>query len=567
MGRTPGKSDVVAATAACAGLPFDRLRAMRKAKRRPFARFGVKSRGIKKRLCATLRPAQALACLVLFAAVASAAAPKAPRKPPHGPRALNQRLERILGSSEGRRGFWGIEVVELASGKTLYSRDGGQLFIPASNLKLFTTAAALEKLGPDFIFRTTVESEAAPDAEGRVADLYLVGRGDANLGSRLLPYAYKSPRQNPADKVFQELADQVKARGVREVTGDLIADDSYYLWEPFSHNWAADDLQWGYGAPVSALAFNDNALVLHVQPARKPGDRAEVWLDPVPDYYRLNNRLETSAAGSPKRVYVERAPDSMELDVWGQIPHDAGADSDTVAINHPPQLIGELFRRALEARGIIVRGRVEVRHYSRLEAASMADPFPKLPARLVLAQHASLPLREEIKVTNKVSQNLHADMLLRTLAHELRNYGSLTVGLEVLNTFCAQAGIEPGETFFSDGSGLSREDLVTPHAIVKLLVFMARSPRFDIFFDSLPVAGVDGTLGERFTGTPATGKIHAKTGSVAHVNTLSGYMDLPAGRLLAFSILGNSYTLKDGEGEAILDRIALAIYDWYARRR
>ena len=517
------------------------------------------------------------AWIALFAFLATAAAAESPRElrpAVVGPRALNQRLERILGQSEARRGFWGIEVIDLASGKTLYSRDAGQLFIPASNMKLFTTAAALEKLGPDFAFRTTVESDAPPDAEGRVERLYLVGRGDPNLGPRRLPYVYESPQQlrqsgpeSRADKVFQELADQVKARGVREVAGDLVADDSYYIWEPFSSNWAADDLQWGYGAPVTALAFNDNALALHVRPAAKPGSPAEVWLDPVPDYYRLNNRVETSAAGSAKRIYVERLPGSRELDVWGQIPLDAGDDGDTVAINDPPQLIGEIFRRALEARGIAVRGRVEVRHYSRLEAATMADPFPKLPPRPVLAEHASLPLREDIKTTDKESLNLHAEMLLRTMARELQNYGSLTVGLEILKAFCAQIGIEPGETFFSDGSGLSREDLVAPQAIVKLLVFMAHSPRFGVFWDCLPEAGVDGTLAERFTGTPAKGRIHAKTGTVEHVNALSGYMDLPSGKRLVFSILGNSYALKGKDGAAMVDHLALAIYDWYAHRR
>jgi D-alanyl-D-alanine carboxypeptidase/D-alanyl-D-alanine-endopeptidase (penicillin-binding protein 4) len=358
----------------------------------------------------------------------------------------------------------------------------------------------------------------------------------------------------------------VKARGAREVVGDLIADDTYYLYEPFSPNWAADDLQWGYGAPVTALAFDDNTLVLHVKPGGKAGDAAQVWLDPVPDYYRLNNRLETSAAGSEKRVYVERLPGSMELDVWGQIPLGAGDDSDTVAIAEPPQLIGELFRRALEARGIVVRGSVEVRHYSRLEAASMPGLMARPAPRVVLAEHDSLPLREDIKVTLKVSQNLHADMLLRTLAHETGNYGSLAVGLEVLKGFCAQAGIEPGETFFSDGSGLSREDLVTPHAVVKLLVFMAGTPRFDVYLDSLPVAGVDGTLGDRFTASRARGRIHAKTGTVEHVNVLSGYMDLPSGKRLVFSILGNSYALKDKDGEATLDQVALTIYDWFARR-
>jgi D-alanyl-D-alanine carboxypeptidase/D-alanyl-D-alanine-endopeptidase (penicillin-binding protein 4) len=501
------------------------------------------------------------------AGAAAAVASQLKKRPASRPTTLEQRIDAILHANEARRGFWGIEVVELPGGELLYSRNADHLFLPASNMKLFTTAAAIERLGPDFVFRTTVETQTAPDDQGRVQDLFLVGRGDPNLGSRVLPYTPKAPPQNPADKVFQELADQVKARGVRQVAGALVADDGYFLWEPYSHNWAAEDLQWGYGAPVTALAFNDNTLILRVRPGGKVGERAEVRSEPISDYYQLNNRLETTAVGTEKRIFVERAPGSMQLDVWGQIPLDAGEDAETVAIAQPPQLIGELFRQALEARGIAVRGGVEVRHLSRLEAAALGNPFANLPSRFVLAEHVSPPLREDIKVTNKVSQNLHAEMLLRTLGREVGNYGSLTVGLQVLNAFAAQAGVLPGETYFSDGSGLSREDLVAPHAVVKLLTYMARSPRFGAFFDSLPVAGVDGTLAERFKGTRAQGRIHAKTGTVEHVNALSGYMDLPDGRRLAFSILGNSHPLKDMDGAATLDRIALAVYEWFARRR
>jgi D-alanyl-D-alanine carboxypeptidase/D-alanyl-D-alanine-endopeptidase (penicillin-binding protein 4) len=473
---------------------------------------------------------------------------------------LDQRIARMLRRSEAHRGFWGIVVVRLPEGKALYARDAQHLFLPASNMKLFTTAAALEKLGPDFVFRTTAESDQPPDEQGRVSDLRLVGRGDPNLGGRVLPYNPNLARQDPADKVFQELADQVKARGVREVSGNLVADDTYFLFEPFSLNWAAEDLQWGYGAPVTALAFNDNSLQLHCQPGASLGERARVWLDPIPDYYQLENRLETSAANTAKRIFVERAPGAMRLDVWGQIPLGAAEDGDTVAIANPPQLIGELFRRALEARGVTVRGQVEVRHLTRLEAATSSDPFPKPPARAVLAEHVSLPLREDLKVINKVSQNLHAEMLLRTMAHELRNYGSLMVGLEVLVEFVAQAGISTMETRFTDGSGLSREALVTPQAVVKLLEYMSRSPRFEDFYNSLPVAGVDGTLAERLRHTPAEGRIHAKTGSIEHVNALSGYMDLPSGKRLAFSIITNSHPVKSSEAVALIDQIALEIY-------
>ena len=261
-------------------------------------------------------------------------------------RALDRSIDKILAASDAQRGFWGIEVVQLASGRLLYDRDANHLFIPASNMKMFTTAAALEKLGPDYVFRTTVESDAAPDAEGRVGNLYLVGRGDPNLGARTFPYTYHGPTQ-PADKFLQDLADQVKARGVREVTGTLVADDTYFVWEPFAPNWAADDLEWGYGAPVTALAFNDNLLTLHVKPGVNAGDPASVRLDPVADYYQLKNAVVTSAAGTDKNYFLERLPGSMELDVWGQIPVDAREDTDTVAIANPPRLLAEQFRAAL----------------------------------------------------------------------------------------------------------------------------------------------------------------------------------------------------------------------------
>ena len=468
--------------------------------------------------------------------------------------------------NDTRRGFWGMEVAELPSGRVLYERQADHLFIPASNMKLFTTAAALEKLGPGYVFRTTVESDVAPDAQGRVANLYLVGRGDPNLGSRTFPYTYHGPRQ-PADQFLQDLAGQVQAHGVREVTGPLIADDSYFLWEPFAPNWAADDLQWGYGAPVTALAFNDNALTLRIKPGAKAGDSAAVSLEPVADYFQLRKRVETSAPGTDKRLFVERLPGTMQLDVWGQIPVDATDETDTVAILNPPQLLAELFRQALEARGVVVKGPVEVRHTTRWEGAYLLNPFPKSQARQVLAEHDSPPLSEVIKVINKESQNLHAEMLLRTLGQVVKNYGSLTVGLEALNAFTTEVGVPAGETYFSDGSGLSREDLVAPHALVELLLHMASSPNFAAYFASLPVAGADGTLAHRLEGEPVRGKIHAKTGSEEHVNTLSGYMDLPSGKRLAFSVLANNHPLKEKACEATLDAITVEIYKQFSKRR
>ena len=486
-----------------------------------------------------------------------------------GPRKLNQRIESIVRQNEAYRGFWGIEVVRLSDGRVLYSRGEKHLFLPASNMKLFTTAAAMEKLGPDFIYRTTVESEAVPDSQGRVGDLFLVGRGDPNLSGRALPYQEKTQSQGPADAALQKLADQLVAKGVREVTGNLIADDSYFLFEPYSHGWAEEDLQWGYGAPATALAFNDNALTLHVQPGPAAGSPARVWLEPVQDYYKLVSHLDTVGEPGETRIFFDRAPGSMELDVWGQIPVGVGGEEDRVAIVDPPHLVGELFRRALESRGIALQGQIEVRHATPFEAAALSGSQPGTPPQdpQVLAEYDSLPLRESIKVINKVSQNLHAEMLLRTLGRQGNDYGSLTRGLAALQAFTHEVGIDPGAVYFTDGSGLSRKTLVAPAAVVKLLEHMASSQRFEPFFDSLPVAGSDGTLADRFKGTPAEGRIHAKTGTIEHVNSLSGYMDLSSGRRLAFSLFGNSYTFNSKQGAAALDRLALAIYTWFASHR
>ncbi len=507
-------------------------------------------------------------CLALFLiALALSPALGAEKAKKRRPLLLAQRIDSILREKDARRGFWGIDVVRLPDGKVLYARDADHLFLPASNQKLFTTAAAIEKLGPDYVFRTTVESEAPPDAAGKVGDLILVGRGDPNIGSRVLPYRQKTQWQDPADAVLQELADQVVAKGVREVQGNLVADDTYFVFDPFPGNWTTEDLQWGYGAPVTALAFNDNQLSFHVYPGAQLGEPAVVLLAPISDYYKVTGHLETTAKDTRKHIQLERLPGSLELSVWGQVPLGEIDEEEPVAIDSPPQLVGTLFRRALEARGVLVRGELEVRELTRLVAAKMADPPEARPARTVLAEHRSLSLREDVVVVNKVSQNLRAEMLLRTLGKEVKNAGTLEAGLAVLEEFAAEAGLVAGESHFADGSGLSRGNLIAPHAIVKLLTYMARSPRFDAFLASLPVAGRDGTLESRFEGTRAEGRIRAKTGSIEHTNALSGFMDLPSGKRLAFSIIGNSHTLNSSDGAGTIDRLALSIFERFRARR
>ncbi len=480
---------------------------------------------------------------------------------------LAQRINAILHASPAGRGFWGIEVVRLSDGEILYARNSQRLFQPASNMKLFTAAAALSTLGPNFIFRTTVESSAPPDSEGRVPDLFLVGRGDPDLGSRMLPYKYNSPPRLPADLGFENLADQVAAKGVREVTGNLYADDTYYVYQPYGTNWAIDDLDWDYGAPITALAFNDNSLKLKILPAAFAGPRAQIFLEPDDDgYYKIVDDVRTTSAGIPAKVEVDRLPGSMELDIWGHIPIDSNGVDEGISIQNPPLYIGEMFRKLLEQRGVKVDGKVVVEELTQAEAAGQTTP-PNPPHRVVLAEHDSLPLSQDIKVMLKASQNLHAEMLLRTMSRVLDNQGSLEDGLDILRNFAGKIGIAPEEVQFAGGSGLSRDTLVTPDALIKLLLFMSRAPYFQPFYDALPVAGVDGTLAGQFHHTALFGRAHAKTGSMDHVNALSGYMNLPGRRRLAFVIIGNHQPLRWAQATTVVDRIALAIYRQYAYRR
>ena len=507
-----------------------------------------------------------LALILLPAATPSLGADQPAKRRPAP--SLNARLDQVLRSNAASRGFWGVEVAELPSGRILFARDAQHLFHPASNMKLFTTAAALEKLGPDFVFRTTVESGSGPPAGGIVPILYLVGRGDPSFcGDLLAPPANPGQAANHACTALEDMAAQVRAHGVIEVAGALIADETYFDYEPYIHGWTAEDLEWGYGATVSALAFNSNMLLLRIKPGLKAGDRAQVSLDPLPDYYLIKSALVTSAPGSESHLLIERLLDSTRLDVSGQIPQGSGETDEHVAIAHPAELVGELFREALENAGTLVKGGAQVRRLTALEAAEVGRNPALSPPRLVLAEHDSPPLREIVKLTNKESRNLYAEMLLRTLGRQVKQSAGLDGSLEALNEFVQRIGAQPDETVFADGSGLSRDDLVTPETIVKLLIHMTREPSFDAFLDSLPVAGVDGTLADRFKTKRLKGRIRAKTGTLEAVNALSGYMDVPSGKRFVFSIIGNSHPLEEPQAEATLDQIVATVYDWFSRAR
>ena len=527
-----------------------------------------------------------VALIVLLASL-QLSAPGEQRPAPK--RDLTKPIAAVLGQLPLSRAHWGLDVVDLDTGKALYSENSDQLFLPASNAKLFTTAAALAIAGPDYRFRTTVEAEGKVDNNGRLlGDLVIVGRGDPNISGRVLPYALKTQRVAPHTQILEEMADQVARDGLKIVDGDLIGDDTFYAFERYAEGWAWDDLQWIDGAPVSALTFNDNVLFVNVLPAEHPGDKAVVTIEPETTYYELDNRVVTSSAGVPKRIGIHRDPGSKKIVLWGSLPLGDSGMKEPMSIEDPAEFAAQLFRTMLERRGITIRGKTLARHGDGAQffdqqiphmpnaasAGKVSSPVspgispatqPQEPPDLnrssnkVLAEHISGPLLDDIRVTNKVSENLHAELALR-LAGKLRGYGgSFEGGVAAVKQFLLQAGLKEDEFTFLDGSGLSRRDLVTPAATVQLLIYAARQPWGPAFEESLPVSGVDGSLSERFQKTPASGLIHAKTGSLSHVNALSGYGETQAGKRFVFSIFCNDHNVPASKVLAAIDAVMQAL--------
>jgi D-alanyl-D-alanine carboxypeptidase/D-alanyl-D-alanine-endopeptidase (penicillin-binding protein 4) len=478
--------------------------------------------------------------------------------------ALPERILKLLDSSPAARtAFWGIQIVDLATGKTLYELNPDHYFVPASNAKLFSAALSLTRLGADFTFQTRVLAQTPPDELGRIRGwLRLAGGGDPNLSARAVPYRMGPATGNPLAAI-EDLADQLVARGVRRVDGDIIGDDTWYVWQPYAAGWAVDDPQSDDGPPISALTLADNVLTLSVRPGANIGDVAALSLLPASEFYRIENRVRTVSAGGECRIHFQRIPGSRDAQLWGTIPlRDRGQDL-LIGVEDPAEFAALALRTALQRRGVAVSGSAIAEHLFP-DALARLDQAPE-PAPLTgieLARRVSAPLIEDLRITAKISQNLHAELALRAVGRARRNVGSFEAGMAEMKTFLAEAGIDPAGYNLMDGSGLSRLDLVTPSTVLKLLRYMYDSHGRDQWISILPVAAQDGTLSSRFGGTAAAGRVYAKTGTLSHVSALSGYLHRPDATWVAFSVLVNNYGGRSAaEIRGVMDRICNLILE------
>lgn len=463
-------------------------------------------------------------------------------------------IDALAESASALRGAsWGAKAVATATGAVVYEHNADHYFLPASNAKLFSTALALRRLGPEHRFETLIVADAEPDGDGAIAgDLRLIGGGDPTLSAREYPYREGSVRGDPLGPV-EELAAQLVERGVRRVDGDIVGDDSAYAWEPYPDGWGAEDTAWDYGAPVGALIIHDNAFRLSVLPGSGAGQPARLLLNPPVDYYQFRNRVRTVSEGETN-VWVEWPAGSREITVWGTIrPGDGRAK--LLAVRDPADYGAWVLADALRRRGVEITGEPRARHRSIHEAPEAWHRNGEPPAGTVLARRESPPLFEILQVINKVSLNLHAEILLPEVGRVRRKDGTRAAGLAEMTRFLAEAGVGSREFDFEDASGLSRLNVVTPDATVKLLSYMFLSEDRDGWIETLAAGGSDGTLDYRFRGSSLAGRVHAKTGTLTHVTALSGYADSRTHGTIAFSIFVNNHTSSSASVRAVLDRM------------
>lgn len=471
---------------------------------------------------------------------------------------LAARLETFVKDSiRARHGLWGIHVLDLSTGRNVFGYQDELLFVPASVTKLCSTAYALARLGADYRFRTLVTAPAGPDASGTIrGDLRLVGGNDPTLSGRKFPYQRDPQSQDPLQPLA-ELAGLLARARVTRIQGDVVGDDTAALWEPYPPGRAQEDSTWDYGAPVSALSFNDNRINLTVRPGRRPGDPAQLSVSPPLDYFLIQNRV-TTIAGQGSNVSLERRPGSRQIRLWGAIGLRAKGEGRSLAVDDPALFAASAFREVLIRQGIAVAGRPVARHWYPGD-----NPLPAAPAsgEVVLAERLSPPLADILTVVNKESVNLYAELLLLESARRTGGLASRTAALDGLLAFLREAGVPEDEARLFDASGLSMLNMITPRALTTLLAFMERSPHRQAFRNSLAIAGEEGTLRNRFPGLPAARRIQAKTGTLSRVNAIAGYADAPSAQRLAFAIFVNNHAAPGGEIRSLIDKICMLLVE------
>ncbi|MCX4818478.1 D-alanyl-D-alanine carboxypeptidase/D-alanyl-D-alanine-endopeptidase [Streptomyces sp. NBC_01142] len=436
---------------------------------------------------------------------------------------LKAALDKILADARMEGGAASVVVADAATGERLYQRDGTDRLMPASNTKLATSTAAMALLGPDYRYRTDVLSTGRRHGSTLHGDLYLRGSGD--------------PTTLAED--YDRLAADLAATGLRRVTGRLVADDTRFDTQRLGRSWAADDESSYYSAQISALTvapdtdYDSGTVIVEALPGAKPGDRPKVTLTPKTDYIRLDIRGTTVAEGAPDTLAVERQHGTNTLTISGNIPVGASATKEWISVWEPTGYAAAVFAEALAEHGVRVAG-------------SPRPGRPTPPDAKPLASHSSMPLKELMLPFMKLSNNMHAEALTKTIGHETSGHGSWSAGLAGIDGYLKKEGVTTSTLRQVDGSGLSRMNVFPAGQLAALLLSVRDAPWYADWYASLPVAchpdrAIGGTLRTRMCTTPAARNARGKTGSLTGASALSGYVTDAGGRELVYSVVLNNY--------------------------
>lgn len=486
--------------------------------------------------------------VLLLLATAAAAQPTSTRS------GLADRIDAVLDDSDFDDAYWGALVVDLETNAVLYERNATKRFVPASNMKLFTTAAVLDALGPDFRYETRLYANGEITNGTLRGGLVVRGSGDPTFGGRYTG--------GDLTLVFRQWADSLRAAGVRRVTGPVIGDDNVFDDVPLGEGWQWDDLVWYYGAEIAGLQFGEGTVHVAVH-GTTPGRRARINVEPDFGYVRLVNQTTTTAGGRIREGYSRDLGDNV-FTVSASVPAGRVEEEDLAIVNPTDYFVSTMVG-VFRQEGIQVDGdQVDVDEWGR---------FPRYDSLTQIASHRSPPLSAIVGQTNTESNNLYAEHLLRTLGAYVYQdndlpTGSAWAGAAAAEPFLRRLGIDPESFRIADGSGLSALNRLTPVGIVAILRGMHEHPdpaTADAFYRSLAVGGYTGTLRGRYRSGDARGNVHAKTGYISGARTLSGYVTSERGHRLAFSLLCNNYRVPTSRVNRAQDRIVELLADFEGR--
>ncbi|OGC77490.1 MAG: D-alanyl-D-alanine carboxypeptidase/D-alanyl-D-alanine-endopeptidase, partial [candidate division Zixibacteria bacterium RBG_16_40_9] len=455
---------------------------------------------------------------------------------------VSTKIDSLLTLSEFSNINFGITIYSLDDKKMLYEKNSSQLFVPASNMKLVTSACVLSKLGPDFQFKTEIYSVGDIQDGTLRGNLILKGYADPTISGRF--------KENQVTKVLEEWADSLKRYRIEEIEGDIYADESYFDTIRWGPGWSWDDLSYWYAAEISALSFNDNCVDLYFKAAKIVGGPVQILINPNTRYIKIYNNALTSSPGTPKTIDYFRLPFGNTVTIFGNIPQDdTSIISDYASVHDPASYTVFVFKEVLQQKKLKVK---KNKKYKSL----------KISSRNLLFRYYSPPLTEVIKVINKRSQNFFADCVLKTLGQELKAQGSFEGGVSVILDFLTEIGIPENQFKIYDGSGLSYMNLLTPNCLIKLLEYMYQSPHFNNFYESMAIPGVDKGVERRMNGLDLTDKMRVKTGFITNAICYSGYLKDKTNRPYAFSIMVNNYTVDKTKIWELEDKICQLILNY-----